>query len=279
MIFSKKLLITLGVCIVLITFAVMNYFFKHYSDISKNKTFEKTSLSIAHIENPENNFQYFQFVLPDSQKNVVQCEKYADYELNTRCYQSLALLRKDASYCENIKQSFQTGWMHQSDCYDEVAIATQDATLCKSDGCATTIKKDVSKCPPLGDIYNGSYQCYLGIAVAKKDLSVCDLFGDDETSKFACYEEVAKDKNDVSACELIPEKDDKRDHCYSTVLADTKNQDVSLCEKIHVSHWNKYCKLRVALQTAARDNDIKICNSLSDRYPKFRTKIQLRLAV
>ncbi len=268
MILSKKLLIILGVCVALIALAVMGYFTKYDSKISENKTFGKTSLSIAHVENPENNFQYFQFVLPDPQKNVVQCEKYADYELNTRCYQSLALLRKDALFCENIRGSFETGWMYKSDCYDAVAIATQDATLCKNDGCVTTINKDVSKCPPLGDSYNGSIQCYTDIAVAKKDLSVCDFFGNDETSKFACYEDVARVKEDVSVCELVSAKDDKRDHCYSTVLADTKNQDISLCDKIHVNHWNKYCKLRVAFQNAARDNDIKICSSLSDQDSK-----------
>ena len=51
-------------------------------------------------------------------------------------------------------------------------------------------------------------------------------------------------------------------------MADTKNQDVSLCEKIHVSHWNTYCKLRVASQTATRDNNLKICNSFADQNSK-----------
>lgn len=238
-----------------------------------------TSLSIAHIENPKNNFQYFQFVLPDPKKNIVQCEKYKNFELYTRCYQSLALLRKDASYCEKIKRSFQTNWMHRDICYDEVARDTQKVALCENIqnkdaltgdyvSCVASIKKDVSKCPPLGEPYNGSYSCYMKVAVAKKDLSVCDLFGNDKISKFTCYENVAKTTGDVSVCELVSEKDNQRDHCYSTVLADTKNQDISLCEKIHVSHWNNYCKLRIAFQTAARDNNTQTCNNFADQASK-----------
>lgn len=271
-------LVALGLFVVVITIIFGEQF--HKKNIPSNeRQFTDTSLSIAHIENPKNNFQYFQFILPTLERNIVECDKYADFELNTRCYQSLALLHKDASYCNNIGKSFETGLMHRDDCYDQVARDTHNAALCENIqnkdsltgdyvSCIASITQDVSKCPPLGDSYNGSYQCYLDSAVSKKDLSICDLFGSDKNSKFVCYRDVAVAKDDVSVCESVPQEDNKRDECYSTVLARTQNQDISLCEKIHVSHWNKYCKLRIAFKTATRENNINTCDSLSDQQSK-----------
>lgn len=275
----KRLLITLGLCVTLSILVVTGYFIKHDSKSFEAQIFGKNSLSIIHVDNPKNNFQYFQFILPTLERNIVECDKYLDFELNTSCYQSLALLHKDASYCSNIGKSFQTGLMHRDDCYSEVAKDTQNVVLCENIqnkdtltgdyvSCIASIKKDVSICPPLGDSYNGSYQCYLDVAVAKKDLSTCDLFGNDKNSKFVCYRDVAVAKDDVSVCESVPQEDNKRDECYSTVLDRTHNQDISLCDKIHVSHWNKYCKLRIAFQTATGNNNIEMCNNFTDQADK-----------
>lgn len=241
-----------------------------------------TSLSIAHIENPKNNFQYFQFVLPDSKKNIVQCEKYKNFELYTRCYQSLALLRKDASYCEKIKRSFQTGWMHRDTCYDEVARDTQNVALCENIqnkdaltgdyvSCVASIKKDVSKCPPLGEPYNGSYSCYMEVAVAKKDLSVCDLFGNDEDSKSICYKNVAEERQDssiavrydnVETCNNFTDQASKND-CFWEVANEQNNP--SLCELIVPDEYDLDTN-QCVIQASPAMPDSSICDSLKDTH-------------
>jgi hypothetical protein len=142
---TKKLLITLGACATLIILVIIGYFIKPNFGIFEYKILGKTSLSIAPIQYPKSSIQYFQFVLPDFKRNIVQCDKYADYELGYSCYQQLALLRKDASYCSNIKSNFDTGLTHRNDCYEQVARETQNMDLCGDNiDCIATIKQDVS---------------------------------------------------------------------------------------------------------------------------------------
>lgn len=271
---TKKLLIVFGVCAALIV-VVIGYYLKPYFKVSQDRTLEKTSLSIAPIQNPKSNFQYFQFVLPDSQRNIIQCEKYSDYELSFKCYTALAVLHKDASHCNNIGKSFETGLMHRDSCFYDVAIETQNVALCESIGnkdaltgdyvsCIASIKKDVSECPPLGEPYNGSYSCYMSVATAKKDLSVCDMFGNDKSSKLTCYENVAETKQDASICELGNPTSEQKDHCYIN-LTRTQNQDKALCEKIENKQFKDSCKYRIVRGTAVRNNNIGICNNFPDQ--------------
>ena len=262
---TKKLLIISVACAALIVLAIVCYFVKPHLNIPENRTLEKTSLSIAPIQNPKSSLQYFQFVLPDSKRNIIQCDKYADYELGYSCYQQLALLRKDASYCNNIESNIETGLTHRDDCYDQVARATKSVDLCGDNtACIAIIKQDVSICPPLGDKYNGSYSCYIDVAVAKKDLSVCDLFGSDKNSKSDCYEAVAQAKQDPSICESGSFTSDQKNVCYGE-LSLIQNQNEDLCDKIANEQLKNSCKNRIMFQAAVQDNNIEICNSFPNQ--------------
>ncbi|MDB5259325.1 MAG: hypothetical protein JWO73_533 [Candidatus Taylorbacteria bacterium] len=247
---------------IVIILAMAGYSVRNDFRMPGGASFEKASMSIAPIENPKSNFQYFQFVLPDSNKNIVQCDKYADFELNAQCYQSLALLRKDASYCDSIGASFETGSMHRNDCYNRVAAATGNASLCTDDGCITSIGKDVSKCPPLGQRYNGSYECYLDIAVSTKNPSVCELLGNDKDSMLTCYEYVAEAKQDSSICEMGNPTSEQKDDCYRN-LSRTQNQNMALCEKISNKEFRDSCKYRIVRGAAVREGNVGACNNLS----------------
>ncbi len=240
-----------------------------------------TSLSIAHIDNPKSNFQYFQFLLPTPEKNIIQCEKYNSYELSFQCYQSLAVLHKDVKYCESIKRSFETGSMHKDHCYDLVARELQNVDLCQNIGnknalsapyadCVASIKKTVLACPPLEPphYYNGSYSCYLEAAVAKMDLSVCDKFGSDNESKMTCYESVAETKKDASICELGSSTGEQRDSCYSKLFFSSDNQNESLCEKITNTELKNRCHKVKRRQLIAHNNDIKACNDFASKEDK-----------
>ena len=279
---AKRFMIILGVCVTLIILVVAGYFIKHDLRVSENTIFGKTSLSIAHVENPKNNFEYFQFVLPDSKRNIVQCEKYKDFELNTRCYQSLALLHKDASYCESIGKSFEVGWMHRDTCYDEVARDTQNVALCENIqnkdalsgdyvSCVASIIKEVSKCPPLGDPYNGSYSCYMEVAIVRKDLSVCDLFGNDKDSKSICYRNVAEQKqdssikvrnNNIETCNNFNDQSSKN-NCFWKVANEKNNP--SFCELIKPDKYDLDTNQCVTQSSPAMP-DSSLCDNLKDTH-------------
>lgn len=240
-------------------------------------TFSNTSLSIAHAPNPKA-FQYFEFVLPVTSGNVVQCEDYQSYELQTRCWQSLAVLKKDPSYCNNIKPSLQTGSMHRDTCYLVTAKETGNVRLCENIenrdaltgeyvNCVASLTQDISLCPSLKppDYYNGSFSCYLSVASAKKDVSICDAFENDTDSKQRCYAGVAVAKSDSSVCDIVSLPTDKRDGCYMNFLADSGIQDVSVCEKIHDAQLRLKCTKTLERTSISSENNIAACDSFADK--------------
>lgn len=236
-----------------------------------------TPLSIAHIENPKS-FQYFKFVLPAPSKNIVRCEQYQSYETRVKCWQSLSVLNKNASYCNNIEPSFQTGLMHRDTCFDLVARETKDASLCEGivnkDAltgdyirCVASITGDISKCPVLDpdNDYNGAYNCYLSLAATTGEISVCDEFKDNLHSKRTCYAGVAVEKKDSSVCGLDSLEDEVRDDCYMAYLSGLGVIDTSVCSRIVSEERQSRCLSIMERKTIARDNNITACNDISDK--------------
>ncbi len=177
-----------------------------------------TTLSIAPLDAWTYNSPDFKFTLPSNNRNIVSCDNYNprySLELNIRCWQALATLKKDSTYCGKIRDSAQ-----RNNCYSDFGL----------------IKKDISSCPPLDPpaYHNGSYACYFMFAMDNRDLSACNRFDSDTYNRALCYTSVALAEKDPTICALSSATSTDRDDCYSRLayLSDFDLDVSAICSRI-----------------------------------------------
>lgn len=158
-------------------------------------------------------------------------------ELKSECYVKEAVEHKDLSICYDKLQNNKT----ISYCEHEIAIALNDASLCKSITTAVWKSSCFSK---IGIASNDSslcfkstfakdkVPCFYEIAKATRELKVC-LYIENELDRFLCMEDIAIITNDTKICDSMSKdfgKELKMIQCYTNFALFTNN--IKICSKL-----------------------------------------------
>lgn len=186
---------------------------------------------------------------------TTECDGIEGSYQKNECYIKLAKEQKNLELCKKLEAppapSGTTGtsmFRHyqdqQASCYCEVAVATQNTSLCPL--CAGS---EVSE----ARIIN----CYTDIAVAKQDASICEKIQDLEYRNL-CYHTIVNVTENSKICEKIQESVNfSKEGCYRYVAM--KKGDPAICNKINDTREKTYC----LIDLAGKLGELRICNSVS----------------
>jgi len=184
------------------------------------------------------------------------CELTSDRATQDDCYTQVAVLREDASLCENVKVGY-------SECYTDVAIETGNSSLCEKGSyevqqCITAANAgDYNLCPEGFDrrICNDAVternpslcteelvvegECYDGL---QERFVPCEVTERIRDYTEVCYLEIALNTNQASLCNQAGEASD---HCFFKIATTLNN--ASICENLTETRDN--CVAWVAFNT------------------------------
>ncbi|MBN1941604.1 MAG: hypothetical protein JW772_05475 [Candidatus Diapherotrites archaeon] len=132
--------------------------------------------------------------LADATLNEEYCNKLSVTKDRSECISSLGIEKSDPSVCEKILKTQTVPW---DDCFEAIALATDDADLC------TRIQSVVRMFSCVGDL-----------AVELKSLGICDVFPDRYVLSYSsyaldhlCYKYYSIETDDNLICDRIPAGD------------------------------------------------------------------------
>jgi len=173
---------------------------------------------------------------------------------NPQCITSLAVEKKQPSYCEEISYS-----AAKNRCFYYAAIASRDKSICDR-----TIEHSRVKGYSSVNIPESREVCKKVIDIESKYNPGCELgilngrFSSD-IDVGECYMDLAKRTNDVSVCYAI-RRWDRRYNCFSYFAIQEKN--ISLCEEIDNIDSAISCKARAQL-------DYTLCNQIEEASTRY----------
>ncbi|VVB65994.1 Uncharacterised protein [Candidatus Gugararchaeum adminiculabundum] len=168
------------------------------------------------------------------------CGNLPDKEKKLDCYLNFAEEKKEPLICEKIPVELLKDIFDKDYCYEKVAVAKQDVSVCdKISRAQLSLTEDACYrgfCNQRARAAPTITSCYYQIAVMEGDSSICGIFYDKYQNSTAelttigdCYSIIASKKRDPAICAQIKHNEVK-DYCYYE-LAEFLN-DSSLCEKI-----------------------------------------------
>ena len=165
---------------------------------------------------------------------------------NDRCLRVVAESLGDSEICKKIDDN---NHGDKKRCYEDVAYATKDISLCDSYSCYERILNilepneiDISLCEKItkldqDDGWSFKDQCYYHIALRISDITGCDnIIGLD--TKGGCYYHIANNTENINLCERIDDNQRKY-KCYTNVSR--YSEDPNICNKLDNELWLSAC--------------------------------------
>ncbi len=198
------------------------------------------------------------------------CDKAGSRGWQEQCYFDVAKINDDFTLdlCEKLRDR-----NLNSNCYEYVAIKTGDYTLCNwilngvvKTRCLAMMMENITKCKELLPSLYDSMCCEAVLTEKGIPPGTSSSFCEKKMNfsrgcQDVCYVYMAKSTADPSLCEKFSGSY-SRDFCYEVVAKNTK--DYALCEKIKSYTRKKSCFLEIAELT----KDYTICEQIEDTAEK-----------
>ena len=175
------------------------------------------------------------------------CGDFSNSEYRDECYYYAAEDKADLSYCDKLSGS--SFYYDKAGCYGEVAVASDDTTICSKLG--TAGKRDECYYKFLYE-YQWSYYY--------PDWSLCDKFSK-SSYRDECYQYAASDTFELSYCDKISGTSfyTKAD-CYADVAYGSYNP--SICERLSTVAERDDCYYSYAVDSYSP----AVCDYIEDEY-------------
>lgn len=192
------------------------------------------------------------------------------------CYIDVALKHNDIKICEKINKSYgkYVGKVNSRyDCYEEIARATNNLSLCKYSGgnkkwCYIDVNRELALLTGNASYCNHDTLCFRPLTSKFNNSDLCSNHSDTQNMEL-CLIYLASSNKDSLLCHNILNQTNK-DKCYSNV--GSKLLDPLLCNQVNEIKRKDDCYYIVGIKLL----DIEICDLIIDIELKNRCKKRIK---